>query len=629
MADSIIITPQSQVQTVSAGGQQTQSATEAGTPQPGVPQGTIVSGTIIGKDANGNFVLKSVQGLFSVPSKVPLTYNSDVVIRVGANTTDANATRIVSVNGQPFADFAAPEPVTADSVSPSLLVQSPPAPAMPATANALPAVIVAAPAPEQQPVGAPILQSGNTVVIRLPETQAQAAQITIAQQPVPQPQPAGTPQLASPTLPAPPSAATPASPAQTSSLPQPQTTSVQQPVSPSAPSSAGVPAPPSIPVPAGTTSTPQQPANTVTVTQEQTPQNQPVQPQAATLQTEQPQSLPLTGQPQTPSAPVSALYNVYAKQSTASQPLAAVPQTPAPSAGLPPATIAAQVVSTDEHGNVNLQTPQGTVTLQATPSPVLTSLAPGTNVTIELPAAVIAQIADAEPAPLSELASSWQSLRDIVSIVAAHDQPAASALLARLPQIGPDFLSRSAGFMASLLQGDARKLLGDDTIDTLRQRGRADLVEKFSAELANLGTAFTTPGQKPVPSWQPIFLPFVYQETLQQARIYVKRDAPKKEHRGKATGDTRFVVEVDMSEFGAMQMDGFVRKKEQSTAFDLVIRSHLAFSPEDRAQMQDIYTAAAELTGFKGSLAFQVTQHFPVNPLEDAAGNEMHGSITA
>jgi hypothetical protein len=84
----------------------------------------------------------------------------------------------------------------------------------------------------------------------------------------------------------------------------------------------------------------------------------------------------------------------------------------------------------------------------------------------------------------------------------------------------------------------------------------------------------------------------------------------------------RFVMEVDLSELGPLQMDGLVRAKDKGLAFDLIIRSRTAFSTEDQAEMNIIYNSAAELTGFKGSLSFQTSHNFPVKPLDEILANQ-------
>lgn len=584
MVDALIIHQASQVQNVSAGGQQTQSATEAGTPSPSPPQGTLISGTIAGKDASGNYLLKSEAGTFAIQSKVPLTYNSDVTIRVGASTAAGTTTRIVSVNGETFAEFSTPEPSESDSVSSSVPVQNPTTNSGAPQAS-LPGVVTSAP-PAAADGSGQTLTEGSNVVIKLPQDALETQQTQNA-----------TPQT-SPNIAASATVAT-----QPQQLAQnPQAAAVPQPANAPAPLPATAAAITTVPAAATTELAASE--TVAATTQEGTTQNQP--------QNQQPQA-----QTQTPQAPASPLYSAYTKSAAAPAPQAAPAQT---SSATPAPTLPAQVVSTDENGNLNLQTALGLVSVKTPALPALATLPVGTPVTLELPAALPQAGQSAEPASLSELASSWQSLKDIAS----QPSVASTGLLARLPQLGPDFASSTMSFISSLLQGDARKLLGDDTIDALHKNGRGDLVEKFSSEMAELGSSFSAPVEQKSGGWQTLFLPFVYQEALQQARIYVKRETPKKEKSAKGGADTRFVLEVDLSEIGPLQMDGLVRKKEQATAFDLVIRSQKPFLSEDQVQISAIYADAAALTGFKGSLSFQVTRDFPVKPLEEAIGGAEH-----
>jgi hypothetical protein len=119
MANVTIIPTQPQVQTVSASGQQTQSGQA-----PHLPAGSTISGTIAGKDANGNFLLRTAsQGTLTLRSSTPLTYNSDVTVHIDTANANATTARIISVNGEPFSSFAAPDTPNSDSVSQTLLTQ--------------------------------------------------------------------------------------------------------------------------------------------------------------------------------------------------------------------------------------------------------------------------------------------------------------------------------------------------------------------------------------------------------------------------------------------------------------------------------------------------------------------------
>ena len=552
MADATI-TPVLQVTTASGVTPQPQ-----GTPEPGA----LLSGTIAGKDANGNFLLKTANGNLSLHSNLPLTYNSDVVIRMEGGGAQANTSsaKIVSVNGTPFSEFVQQEQPEEDSISNSLLSQTSqtvatgPSPlaqpniihavvqSVPASANAT----AQSPAADQEPV----FTSGTEVVIRLPAATAEASS---------GPPPATTP-LAQPI----PASALPGTTfGQTTTPPAAVETEMQPVAEPLQPSAVSPPASATGP---GTPDLPQPPATT---------------PTAQSLQT--------------------TLYAAYSRQSSLSIPSAQQTQTAIvpTSTDAPQAkavSIQGQVVSADKDGTIIVQTQTGAVTLKSAPLAEPASLTSGTSVTIELPENIsqttssLQTAISSAPAPLAELAASWSTLKDIINVInetgsgaEGTEQTSSSGqtnnLLARLPAMNTGFASSSLSFMSSLANGDAHKILGEDVINLLRQNGRTDLLQKFAGELATVSDGSSAKAGQPTPTWQATVLPFVYSGELQQARIYIKRDAPDKKQRGgSAKGGTRFVVEVSLSEYGGMQMDGLIRKMQSGTIFDLMIRSNTGFS---------------------------------------------------
>jgi hypothetical protein len=636
MANVTIVNQPSQVQTVSGTGQQ-------GSPDAGkantYAQGSVVSGTIIGKDAGGNYVLRTASdGNIALRSATPLTYNSDVEIRIGASGTGSTTARILTVNGQPFDSNTPLIDEDSDTVSNSLLAQasqSTPAGAaqeqvtVPVRAVVVPAPPAPAPAPaagntnpntnsaaQNSPLNTSNLNTGDNVVLHV---QAQQSPAATAQQTQTAPAPATTSQQA---VVAPPAGSAPQAPATTA---QQGITVPQTAVSTSGTELSGAQVVPQVNDAAAATAQQASTQASAALTEQAAP--------AAAQAAATPGNTPT----QTQSAAL-AQYAAYAKQSgtatgapAPAQPAAAASSSTAPQTQL----VQGQVASNNADGTVTILTPTGPVTVQPEALPQGTSLAPGTQVQIELTSSASQPVANpipvsTTPAPLSEIALSWATLKDIITVTgdstnsdpASVNTPAsaqASPVLANLPQLGASFAASSMAFISAVAEGNLRKLLGDDTIEALKQSGRTDLLEKFSAELDSISQSMTQAAARPMPGWQMIFMPFVYQESLQQARIYVKRDPPKKDKASEQSGgDTRFIVEVDLSEIGPLQMDGLVRKQQQSTAFDLVIRSRSGFSQQDKTEISAIYADAAAMTGFKGSLAFQVTHDFPVKPLDDA-----------
>ena len=75
---------------------------------------------------------------------------------------------------------------------------------------------------------------------------------------------------------------------------------------------------------------------------------------------------------------------------------------------------------------------------------------------------------------------------------------------------------------------------------------------------------------------------------------------------------TRFVIELDLSEIGGLQLDGLVQEKR----FDLILRSRQELPQNVRRDLSQIMGSSLGATGFEGSLVFEAGD-FPVNPMED------------
>lgn len=593
MVDVTLILPPAQVQNVGAGGQQAQNATQGGIPTPAaVTPGTLLTGVIVGNDAHGSYFLKTDQGTVTLRSSVPLTYNSDVTVRVDTtNGNNANA-KIISVNGEAYSTYSAPASEDSDTLSPSLLARTRPT----VTAQVTDSPVAAA-----KPVAIQAVTVAPPQATSTPSAQTLAA-----------PAPAGAPVTAQPSLPA----ATPALPQQ---LPLPT----------------GLPVViyASEPQLAGSTQAAAQPQ------QAQTPQTTPqatatpsnfsktpdiIPPNISKLIVAQPQALAQTTSgnilaalspvPTATLPPAVVQNNQYAVYTKSNAGIAIN----TPVATLPP-QLPAYVTNQNEDGTVTLQTPQGAVTVKPETSgmpPAL--LAAGNAVTLALPAVFTPPAATGQ----NILQDSFTAtLKQIFSFASSTSPAAANDLMKRLPSVGPDFVSSAVSFTTSLMRGNMRRILGDTLISKLTESGSGDLVEKVSSQAARTSLAFTQEPDQPQANsnWMSLSLPYVYQGAIQEARIYVKRDQSKKQDNQakKATTDTRFIVEVTFSDMGELQLDGLVLPRESSTVFDLVVRTQVPFTPEERNDIVSIYNEAAEMTGYKGSINFFVGKDFPVKPLAE------------
>jgi len=328
---------------------------------------------------------------------------------------------------------------------------------------------------------------------------------------------------------------------------------------------------------------------------------------------------------------------VVTQESLAPQPVVTGPIQPGQ-------VITAKVIGNETTGEALLQTPAGVVRLQ--PGTVVPS---GSTITFEITETTAPPTANTgnsgiitlptDPTPLTQLAQQWTALQQIFDLLAGRptntglDTPSSIspgtpniATSAALPNILPNITpqSISAGllvFISALRSGDFTNWIGKNNVKWLEDQGQGDIVKKAEGEFQVLARQFTEPVAQ---QWQPLFFPVAVDGQLQQVRMYVKRDGKqgKDNKKTKDSGDTRFVIEVDLSKLGELQMDGFVRRNEKDMQFDMMIRSLLPLSTEIQQDILNIYSQTGAITGYKGSLIFQAVKAFPINPMNEIVASQ-------
>lgn len=585
--------------------------------------GTILTGFIINRDASGNPILRTAEsGDITFVSNFFLKIGSEVQIRI-ENIAGSILAHILSVDGQP------PEVAEAQSSFASR-----------------PDVILSQAILSREPLSAQAQQANPQQVINVPAELSPSSLIKGTLVALPRDVaniptlPFGT-QLSFRLI----AVNTPATTGNVYAQSPSQPAGVVAPPYAAYARASGAPTTPTAATPTTIPSTPSalptQPQTQVSVSAANITQTSPL-PAANTVATPGANSVSL--QPSNPNEPkgqpltVATNPNASAASSVIYTP--ATPTQPAiPQAGQ---NILATVVSNEPGGEVLAQTPLGVVRLQTGGNvPV------GSKITFEifetiLPAAQQIALADtAEPAPLTELAKHWHSLEQIFKLLSGRDSASGVDFIqpnmpwlrmnegANLQSLlTPKSLSSGMMFFLNALgAGNFRDWLGRNNAQWLEENGHSLLLQKAGNEFMSISRQFqeVTPQQ-----WQTLFFPVAVEGQIQQARLFVKRDRKEgnKQQNEKSKDDTRFILEVDMSQLGEMQMDGFVRKGEQQTHFDLVIRSKTPLPADIQKDLAQIYTDAGELTGYTGSLQFQSVREFPIQPMEET-GAKPHNNLMA
>ena len=210
------------------------------------------------------------------------------------------------------------------------------------------------------------------------------------------------------------------------------------------------------------------------------------------------------------------------------------------------------------------------------------------------------------------IADRWDSLREALAALQRGDPALARTTLeSMVPTPGPRLAPGMLFFLAAVLSGDLRRLLGDDAVRLLSRSNNA-LLDRLSGEFSQMQRLATeSTGQ----DWRLFLIPVMTEQGLEQLRFFV-RNQPQDGASDDQNPGVRFIIEVAFSRFGAFQFDGLARAK----TIDLVVRTHEPLPQAMQHDIRTIYLDTLTALGFGGNLAFQARQAFDTAPVEAAIG---------
>lgn len=186
----------------------------------------------------------------------------------------------------------------------------------------------------------------------------------------------------------------------------------------------------------------------------------------------------------------------------------------------------------------------------------------------------------------------------------ASTPPRADDLLAQnLPRIGPHLATGLAAFLRARLGDDNGRWPGPDLRRALETAGRPELVARLEQGFAEL--AKLAPGNDG--NWRSVILPLLDEHALHQARLAIRRDPPKGQIPAEGRpASVHFLLDLELSRLGAMQLDGLVRGKR----FDLMLRTHKPLDGFMQREIETLFAEAKAATGMTGEIFFQVAASF-------------------
>ncbi len=285
---------------------------------------------------------------------------------------------------------------------------------------------------------------------------------------------------------------------------------------------------------------------------------------------------------------------------------------PAPGAGVAAGQVIQGTVSgTTTAGQPIVTTPNATLAL-ATATPLPT----GARVVLDV-------AASPSPPPQSApalgpreglfLSREWPALREAVEALQQADPAVARHLVnSIIPRADAQLAANILFFLSALRGGDVGTWLGDGALRAL-QRLRPEVAGRLQDDFRQLARMSDEPVSG---DWRAALIPFAGGGDVQQVRLLLRRNRDEDEGDGGDSG-TRFVVDLELSRLGRLQLDGLARQRGRR--LDLIVRSAEPLPGRMRDDIRGIFRDAVALTGMDGGVTFQAR---PPNFVEVTPGGD-------
>lgn len=197
----------------------------------------------------------------------------------------------------------------------------------------------------------------------------------------------------------------------------------------------------------------------------------------------------------------------------------------------------------------------------------------------------------------------WPALDEALSLLGGNAAQAAQALAQTVPTATARLAPTTLFFLAALRMGSIESWLGENTLQSIRSGGRKDVAERLAQDFGRIATQSKTliAGE-----WRAISMPLMQQDQhISMIQFFVRPQHDDDDTAGSETPATkkmtRFILNLQLSRMGDMQLDGLLHQKR----FDLILRSEDRLPPDIRQEMMQRFAAGLEQTGMEGGISFQ------------------------
>lgn len=196
----------------------------------------------------------------------------------------------------------------------------------------------------------------------------------------------------------------------------------------------------------------------------------------------------------------------------------------------------------------------------------------------------------------------WATMRQMVGAMQEADpQLAAHFVKNRLPS-PTQYLTATSMFLLSAMQaGTLDEWLGPPVLATMEKAGKKAILDRAINEMTDILDTLSSDNR--VGEWRSYPLPLHFGQTFEMLRLYVHDEYSQhnKDMKREKERKTRFLITINMTRLGAMQLDGLSKPKQ----LDIIIRSEKELPIALPNELKLHYLKTLDALGMTGSMNFQ------------------------
>ena len=199
-----------------------------------------------------------------------------------------------------------------------------------------------------------------------------------------------------------------------------------------------------------------------------------------------------------------------------------------------------------------------------------------------------------------------RALTQLLATLRQLDPAAAQQAQSRLPQPGSQMPGALLFLFSALRSGELRTWLGDRTFAALEAGGQRERLQRAIEEFRAMSRGEAA--LSPVGEWRSWHLPWLDSMGMLHTVIHVHREKEEEKNTAARRGQdrTRFLIEMEFSKIGRLQLDGLVQRPTHR--LDLIVRTDLPLPEILRRELLATYTDTVSAIGFVGHLLFQTNK---------------------